>query len=50
MTTEEDVSKLFGDFDNIQIMRVILSLIEEIQNLETKIFDLEEKLEDINKV
>ena len=48
MVTEEDVSKLYGDFNNIQIMKVILGLIEEIQGLETKIFDLEDKLENID--
>lgn len=48
MVTEEEVSKLYEDFNNVQIMKVILGLIEEIQGLETKIYDLEDKLENIN--
>ena len=50
MVTEEDISKLFSDFNNVQIMKVIVGLIEEIQGLETKIFDLEDKLENIDTI
>ena len=49
MVTEEDISKLYGDFNSVQIMKVIVGLIEEIQNLEIKIFDLEDKLENYDK-
>ncbi|MHA1797884.1 MAG: hypothetical protein ACTSVY_05485 [Candidatus Helarchaeota archaeon] len=49
MVPRESVAKLFEEFDKADIMKVILGLVEEIQDLELKVFNLEYKLDNLNK-